>query len=138
MLEGPVTPLPGFFLCGDSVFPGIGINGIYRVIHTYKYICFHMYLYIIRSLYTYINSLINLLHCVGVSAVVYISVCMHLFFSCLYTKCLNTYPNPFIIFDIVGVPAVALSGSSAANTMVDVTQHLWELLKYNWITPAKK
>jgi hypothetical protein len=51
---------------------------------------------------------------------------------------LNTYINSLIICYIIGVPAVALSGSSAANTMVDVTQHLWELLKYNWITPAKK
>jgi phytoene dehydrogenase-like protein len=50
MIAGPRTELPGLYLCGDSVFPGIG------------------------------------------------------------------------------VPAVAVSGASAANTMVSVTQHLWALL----------
>lgn len=50
MIAGPRTELPGLYLCGDSVFPGIG------------------------------------------------------------------------------VPAVAVSGASAANTMVSVTQHLWTLM----------
>ena len=51
MLPGPETPLPGLYLCGDSVFPGIG------------------------------------------------------------------------------VPAVALSGANAANSVVNVVQHMWELTR---------
>lgn len=51
MLEGPVSPLPGFYLAGDSIFPGIG------------------------------------------------------------------------------VPAVCVSGANAANTVVNVVQHIYELMK---------
>jgi hypothetical protein len=28
MLPGPTTPLPGLLLCGDSVFPGIGVPAV--------------------------------------------------------------------------------------------------------------
>jgi hypothetical protein len=33
------------------------------------------------------------------------------------------------IFPGIGVPAVALSGSSAANSVVNVGRHIWELIK---------
>lgn len=51
MLEGPLTPIEGLYLCGDSVFPGIG------------------------------------------------------------------------------VPAVALSGASAANSIISLPRHMWEIVK---------